>query len=84
MAFEADCGVPAVLLTPCVANTVGFLVPGECQAGTQDFSVGVWAANSKFEIRNSKFRNATCRLAGKQLTGYHSGSPLLRGTGRGV
>ena len=27
MAFEADCGVPTVLLTLCVATTVGFLVP---------------------------------------------------------
>ena len=62
MAFEADCGVPAVLLTPCVASTVGFLVPGECQAGTQDFSVGVWTTNSKFEIRNSETRPVGLRV----------------------
>ena len=32
MAFTADCGVPTVLLTPGVATTLGFLLPGEFQA----------------------------------------------------
>jgi hypothetical protein len=45
----------------------------------QDSSCGT--SNSKFEIRNSNFWIATAWLAGQQLTGYHSGSPLLRGTG---
>jgi hypothetical protein len=32
MAFEADCGVWAVLLTPCVATTVGYLLPTKCMS----------------------------------------------------
>ena len=32
MAFEADCGSSTVLEAFRVASTVGFFVPGECQA----------------------------------------------------
>ena len=43
MAFEADCGSLTVLEAVRVASTVRPTVSGECRA-----------ANSKFEIRNSK------------------------------
>jgi hypothetical protein len=78
MALEAVCRLSTVLEEIRVTGTVGFLVPGECWAGIQKSFGGGWVANSKFEIRIAK-----PWLAGQQLTGYHSGSPLFGGTGRG-
>ena len=65
MAFVANCTVSMVLEALCVTRTVGFLLPEDCwPAGPPQQRHADWrlpvedavlgAANSKFEIRNSK------------------------------
>jgi hypothetical protein len=66
MAFEADSGFSTVLVAPCAASTVGFLVSGRCLV-LSELTVGaplLRRASSRGPRDGVSWRALACQMAG--------------------